>query len=193
MFTPDKANDLSAGTLYAMKVTQTSTKSVGGGMFDVEWVSLGHATNAEIKALMTKGDGTLIQFTDMFEIGTKTGDAYDFTCATGFKATVVNDGAMCLKLKTGMAKAASRFETRIYAAYVGASSQWRKLEGITYSKIRKEMYFELQEILNMEGGTTVIAFASSLIGASDALGHGPVGGSRRMDDSRLSRRWWFNA
>lgn len=60
-------------------------------------------------------------------------------------------------------------------------------------ELRKEMYFELQEILNMEGGTTVIAFASSLIGASDALGHGPVGGSRRMDDSRLSRRWWFNA
>ena len=143
MFIPDEANDLSAGTLYAMKVTQTSTRSVGGGMFNVEWISLGHATNAEIKALMTKSDGTLIQFTDMFEIGTKTGGAYDFTCASGFTATVVSGGAMCLKLKSGMEKAASRFETRIYAAYVGASSQWRKLEGITYSKNRKEMYFAI--------------------------------------------------
>ena len=146
MFTPDKANDLSAGTLYAMKVTQTSTKSVGGGMFDVEWVSLGHATDSEIKTLATSkqdynGNTRYIQFTDMFEIGTKTGGDYDFTCASGFKATVVSGGAMCLKLKAGMEKAASRFETRIYAAYVGASSQWRKLEGITWSKNRKEMYF----------------------------------------------------
>ena len=146
MFIPDEANDLSAGTLYAMKVTQTSTKSVGGGMFDVEWVSLGHATDSEIKTLATSkqdynGNTRYIQFTDMFEIGTKTGGDYDFTCASGFKATVVSGGAMCLKLKAGMEKAASRFETRIYAAYVGASSQWRKLEGITWSKNRKEMYF----------------------------------------------------
>ncbi len=57
--------------------------------------------------------------------------------------------------------------------------------------LRRDMYFELQEILNMEGGTTVVAFASSLIGASDALGRGEVSGSRRMDDARLARRWWF--
>lgn len=57
--------------------------------------------------------------------------------------------------------------------------------------LRRDMYFELQEILNMEGGTTVVAFASSLIGASDALGHGKISGNRRMDDGRLARRWWF--
>ena len=57
--------------------------------------------------------------------------------------------------------------------------------------LRRDMYFELQEILNVEGGTTVVAFASSLIGASDTLGHGEVSGNRRMDDGRLARRWWF--
>ena len=56
---------------------------------------------------------------------------------------------------------------------------------------RKDMYFELQEILHNEGGTTVIAFASYLHGLTDKLGHGKVGGARRMDDSRLGRRWWF--
>jgi peptide/nickel transport system substrate-binding protein len=56
---------------------------------------------------------------------------------------------------------------------------------------RKEMYFELQEILHNEGGTTVVVFASYLHGVSDKLGHGPVGGYRRMDDNRLARRWWF--
>ncbi|MEO1199232.1 MAG: ABC transporter substrate-binding protein [Pseudomonadota bacterium] len=58
---------------------------------------------------------------------------------------------------------------------------------------RQEMYFELQEILHNEGGAIVLAFASFLHGVSDRLGHGPVGVSRRMDDSRLARRWWFNA
>jgi peptide/nickel transport system substrate-binding protein len=56
---------------------------------------------------------------------------------------------------------------------------------------RKEMYFELQEILHNEGGTTIPVFASYLHGASDKLGHGAVGGYRRMDDNRLARRWWF--
>lgn len=56
---------------------------------------------------------------------------------------------------------------------------------------RKEMYFEAQEILHNEGGTTVVAFVNFLIGASDKLGHGAVGGTRRMDDNRLARRWWF--
>ena len=145
MFVPAKANDLSSGELFAMKVTQTSDKGVGAGKFNVEWISLGSATNAEIKTLMGTA-GSYIKFTDMFDIGTKTagpnGD-YDFTCASGFTATVVDGGAMCLKLKAGMDKAASRFETRIYAAYKGASSQWRKLEGITWSKKRREMYFAI--------------------------------------------------
>ena len=40
-----RANDLSSGELFAMKVKQTSAKGVGAGKFDVEWVSLGKASN----------------------------------------------------------------------------------------------------------------------------------------------------
>jgi len=58
---------------------------------------------------------------------------------------------------------------------------------------RRAMYFDTQEILHNEGGTTVPVFASFLHALSDKLGHGNVGGSRRMDDSRLARRWWFKA
>ncbi len=58
---------------------------------------------------------------------------------------------------------------------------------------RRDMYFELQETLHNEGGVIVLAFGSFLHGVSDKLGHGPVGVSRRMDDSRLARRWWFKA
>ncbi|MEL7140004.1 MAG: peptide ABC transporter substrate-binding protein, partial [Pseudomonadota bacterium] len=58
---------------------------------------------------------------------------------------------------------------------------------------RREMYFEAQRLLWDEGGAVVLAFANILIGASDALGHGPVGVSRRLDDSRITRRWWREA
>ena len=56
---------------------------------------------------------------------------------------------------------------------------------------RREMYHEAQAIFHEESGTSVFAFANILIGASDKLAHGPVGVSRRMDDSRLHRRWWM--
>ncbi len=58
---------------------------------------------------------------------------------------------------------------------------------------RRQMYYEMQEILHNEGGTTVIAFASYLHALSDKLGHDAVSGNRRMDDGRLARRWWFKA
>jgi peptide/nickel transport system substrate-binding protein len=58
---------------------------------------------------------------------------------------------------------------------------------------RREMYYEAQQIFYDQGGTTVVAFTSFMMAQSDALGHGPVGVNRRMDDSRLARRWWFKA
>ena len=56
---------------------------------------------------------------------------------------------------------------------------------------RRQMYFDLQEILHNEGGAVIPVFGSSLMAKSDRLGHGAVGGIRRMDDARLGRRWWF--
>lgn len=58
---------------------------------------------------------------------------------------------------------------------------------------RREMYYEAQRLLHEEGGVTVLAFANILIGASGRLGHGRVGASRRVDDGRLPRRWWFES
>lgn len=58
---------------------------------------------------------------------------------------------------------------------------------------RKELYFKAQELLWDKGGVAVLAFVNILIGANEKLGHGPVGVSRRLDDARLARRWWFKA
>ena len=62
MFVADRAKDLSAGTIYAAKVTQIGTAYAGS--YDLEWIKLGHATDEEIKDLVDGG----IKFSDMFEV-----------------------------------------------------------------------------------------------------------------------------
>ena len=58
---------------------------------------------------------------------------------------------------------------------------------------RRDLYYEAQRLLYEEGGVVVMAFANILIGHSNRLAHGGVGVSRRVDDSRLPRRWWFDS
>ena len=119
MYVADTAEDLSAGTLYAAKWTQTSEVGIGAGEANITWVNLGHATNSEIRAYLDP-DGDIstrdgLNFSDIFE----TAEGTDGTCPSGF--TSVNTSAYheCLKIKTGMEKAASRLETRRYAAMMG--------------------------------------------------------------------------
>jgi secreted PhoX family phosphatase len=52
MFVAAVAGDLSSGTLYAAKLTQTSaTGAVDGGAFTLTWIKLGQASSTEIEAI----------------------------------------------------------------------------------------------------------------------------------------------
>ncbi|MDF2695012.1 MAG: Alkaline phosphatase, partial [Labilithrix sp.] len=123
MFVADTAGDLSAGTLYAMRVYQTSPKGQPGFTGDIEWISLGHATDAQVRALIHPAAGTpRTKFQDMFEIGAVTNNA----CDAGFKlvrANGDNTTLECLKLKPGMDLAASRLESRRYSVVKGATAE----------------------------------------------------------------------
>ena len=76
------------------------------------WVDLGHADSASVKALVAKGT----KFSDIFATATM---ADDGTCPDGFGGSVANGAKECLKVKDGMELAASRLETRRYAALAG--------------------------------------------------------------------------
>lgn len=158
MFVADKAGDLSAGTTYAAKWTQTN--ATAGGAADLSWVNLGHATDSEVSAYIHGANP--LKFTDIFETATP---AVDHTCAAGFSS--VNAGGVgqeCLKIKTGMEKAASRLETRRYAGIKGATTEFRKEEGLTYDAKRHSLYIGMSEIAKgMETG------GSSNYGLSDDI------------------------
>lgn len=55
-FVAAEAGDLSAGTLYAAKVTQTGGTSITEHAFQLEWIELGTATNDEVYAAIRELD-----------------------------------------------------------------------------------------------------------------------------------------
>lgn len=142
MFVADTAGDLSAGTTYAAKWNQTDSTGVGAA--DLTWVSLGHATDAEISDYVHGTNGkTKVTFNDIFE----TSAPVDTVCAAGFTSISANGvGQECLKIKAGMEKVASRLETRRYAAMMGATTEFRKEEGITYDSKRHKMYVGMSNV-----------------------------------------------
>ncbi|MBI1417485.1 MAG: DUF839 domain-containing protein [Limimaricola sp.] len=146
-YVADTAGDLSSGELFAAKLTQTAEKGAATSDFSIAWMSLGHATDAEIDAIIGKG----IKFSDMFD----TADVADNACPAGFTPIESTYGAECLTLKTenrlGMsadeiALAASRLETARYAATMGATSEFRKMEGITFDAKRSKLYMAISDL-----------------------------------------------
>ncbi len=138
MFVADKAEDLSAGTLYAAKVTQNHGRN--GGDFSVAWIDLGHATDAEVRSTVAMTP----KFSNFFE----TADANaDNSCPTGFSSINTSAYHECLKLKESVdEKVVSRVETRRYAALKGATTEFRKEEGITFDPVGKKLYVAMSAV-----------------------------------------------
>jgi len=144
MFIADTPGDLTAGTLYAAKWQQTGEED--GGTADIDWIGLGHATQGEIKGMITSG----IRFGNIFD--TADPDAAG-TCPSGYTSINTEVGQECLAVKPGMAKIASRLETRRYAAMMGATTEFRKEEGITFDAVNKKLYVAMSEVVQgMEDG-----------------------------------------
>jgi secreted PhoX family phosphatase len=172
MYKATTAEDLSAGTLYAAKLTQTS--ATGGGTFTINWINLGTATDGEIKTFIDMD----LKFADLFDAVTPTrapgvdGGAADggeaeltpFVCPDGYtpvshghEAQAGNTFNECLKLKTSndksmsaadIEKAASRLETRRYAALKGATLELNKEEGITFDPDHMKLYVAMSDVTN---------------------------------------------
>ncbi|MBN2816589.1 MAG: choice-of-anchor I family protein [Campylobacterales bacterium] len=174
MFVADKAEDLSAGTLYAAKWNQNS--DADGGRADLSWVKLGHATNAEIKAILDADNNIATNDAPLFSDIFTTEEPQNGACAT---LTSVNTSAghECLEVKAGQEKLAAFLEPRRYAAYLGATTEFRKEEGITFSADHNKLFVAMSEVAKgMEddsssdvGGNNDIRLAKNSCGAVYAL------------------------
>ena len=139
MFVADVPGRLSAGTLYAAKWVQTSPETQDGGSADLEWIRLGHATDPYLDRLVDGG----ITFSDIFAVKDTSDKA---TCESdpGYRFIKAghNTGLVeCLKLTSPlMAKAAAFLETRRYAAYLGATVEFEKFEGVTVNATDNKLY-----------------------------------------------------
>jgi len=153
MFVADKPQDLSSGHLYAARWNQTS--NINGGEATLKWLSMGHMDNQSIRRYLDPdnnvdtNDG--ISFNDIFT----TSESLDGQCDSGFKSTQTTTGAECLKLKDinqdghinqDDITIASRLETRRMAAYLGATTEFRKEEGITFNKRDNTLYIAMSQI-----------------------------------------------
>jgi len=125
------------GTLYAAKLIQKSAQN--GGSFAVKWRALGHAKDSDIAAMVKQK----MKLSDMFDIAKPDGS---YRCPDGYRKVNEDDATECLRLKPGMHKAAAFLETRKYAAYLGATMEFRKGEGITFDPVSRTLFLSLSSI-----------------------------------------------
>ncbi len=154
-FVADKEGDLSSGQLYAMKWVQTSAEN--GGAATLDWVDLGHSDEATIKAALDKG----VKFADIFDTAEFNADG---SCPEGFLASNAAGNMECLKVKEGMTEIASRLETERYASMMGASTEFRKMEGQTFDPTTNRLYFAISGV---DRGMTDAAEKYDLAGRND--------------------------
>jgi len=176
MFVADKEQDLSAGTLYVAKWTQTSGTGPGAGK--ISWIKIGHATSAEIKAIIDSG----VKSTDIMSV--KTSDPND-SSYTKIRFSGANNW---VKLVPGMEKAAAFLETHRYAALIGASMGFTKMEGTTVNVADKRAYSAMSYIYkSMTDGTTDIHVQGPVAGA--VYEHVLEGGQYDSDGDRIDSEW----
>ena len=158
MFVADTAEDLSAGNLYVAKWNQINAE--GAGQATLTWIDMGHSTNADIYALLdgdndvTTNDG--ITFADIFDSETPADETTGSCTTAGYTFTNTATGRECLSLKDvdgdntiGDADdiaLASRLETRRMAAYLGATTEFSKMEGITFNARDSKMYMAMSRL-----------------------------------------------
>ena len=175
MFIADKAAHLSAGTLYVAKWTQTS--GVGPGNATLSWLKLGHATSAEIEAMTNK-----LKPTDIMDV--KTADPQD----ASYTKIRYSGKDNWVKLKPGMEKAAAFLETHRYAALMGGSMGFTKMEGTTVNARDKIAYSAMSYIQSsMVDGTTDIKVQGPLSGAVYALNL--KGGQKDLAGATIDSEW----
>ncbi len=184
VFVADKAREWSSGSLYVAKVGAGFSVDPDGPAAPLTWIKLGSATSAEIESL-----ANTTQPTDLFDLESK--DPAD----ASFRKIISNGRTEWLRLKPGMNKAAAFLETHRYAAYVGASMGFSKMEGTNVNARDKLAYSALQNVQDsmVRGGKGFVE--GNGIALNKALKAGAVmalnlrGGQKDLSGNTIGSDW----
>ncbi|MDD2880433.1 MAG: DUF839 domain-containing protein [Rhodoferax sp.] len=184
MFVADKEKVLSAGTLYVAKIQGKFSINPSDASAKLGWIKLGHATSKDIEKLADK-----LKASDIMDVRLK--DPAD----ASFTQIFVNGKANWVKLKPGMEKAAAFLETHRYAALMGGSLAFTKMEGTTVNIKDKVAYSALAYIQDsmVKGGKGWTAQAGITLDkallAGGVLSHTLSGGQVDHTGAAIASEW----
>ncbi len=183
-FVADKEKDLSAGTLYVAKVGTGFSLDPAATAAPLTWIKLGSATSAEIRSLAAS-----LKPADIMDV--KTTDPADAT----YTKVTANGRVEWIKVKAGMEKAAAFLETHRYAALVGASMGFTKMEGTTVNIKDKIAYSALQNCQSSMVAGNALNVPGNGISIPKALNAGAVmmlnlkGGQKDTAGNAINSEW----
>ena len=184
VFVADKERDLSSGTLYVAKVGAGFSIDPAAAAAPLSWIKLGSATSAEIRQL-----AATVKPLEIMDV--RTVDPQD----AAFKQVVANGAVEWIKLMPGMEKAAAFLETHRYAALVGASMGFTKMEGTTVNARDKIAYSALQNCQSSMVAGNKLNVAGNGVSIPKALNAGAVmalnlkGGQKDVNGAAIDSEW----
>ena len=139
-FIADRARDLSSGTLYAAKATQSTGTDPHTTGFGIEWVELAHGDNATIERWIAEYEGI---GTDKYvEGGTNyISDMDIWNWAEGKTGQDLNGDGVTGSYPDDRP---AFLESRKAAAALGATYEWNKMEGVTADG--ENVYLAMSEV-----------------------------------------------
>ena len=149
MFVADRAEDFSAGTLFAARWEQTNATL--GGSAELTWLRLGHGEAHSIRALIDSG----IRFDEIFSVldPDESGDYHanpshypDFRPVFVFAGSNGRARLQFLKPNAEQLLAAAFLETRRYAAWRGATTEFVKMEGQTHDAASRRLFTAISTV-----------------------------------------------
>lgn len=133
MFIADIEKDLSSGALYVAKWTQEV--ATAGGRASLTWIKLGSANSAEVKSL-----ADTLKASDIVTVVKVDPSDVSFT-KIAFNGTIE-----WVKFAPGKEKAAAFLETHRYAAAMGGTLEFSKMEGVALNRMDKIAYVAMSRI-----------------------------------------------
>ena len=184
VFVADKEKDLSSGTLYVAKVGTGFSIDPAASAAPLTWIKMGSATSAEIKTL-----ADTLKPTDIMSV--LSADPSDST----YTKVNANGRTEWIKLVPGKEKAAAFLETHRYAALLGASMGFTKMEGTTVNIKDKIAYSALQNIQTSMVAGNALNTAGNGVSVAKALVAGGVmalnlkGGVKDTAGAAINSEW----